>query len=158
MLILICGLPGTGKSTTARYIQDKINALVLRTDVIRKEIIKYPEYSEEEKKKVYGELFVMAEEALGQGKNVIIDGTFFRKSLRERIIRISKETGSELKIIECVSPEEVIMKRISNGRGDESDADFLVYEKIKDQWEPIEEDHIVLDTTGKWKEKLDEIF
>ncbi|MBN2042654.1 MAG: AAA family ATPase [Candidatus Aenigmarchaeota archaeon] len=156
MLILICGLPGTGKSTIARYIRDKINAMVLRTDVIRKDTIKNPKYSEEEKNKVYEELFGMAEEALKNGKNVIIDGTFFKKSLRERIVKIAN--GKGMKIIECTSPEEVIRERISGGRKDESDADFKIYEKIRKQWEPVEEDHIILDTSGDWKKEIDSIF
>jgi len=40
MLIVICGLPGTGKSVTARQIASDINAIILRTDSIRKEMFR----------------------------------------------------------------------------------------------------------------------
>ncbi len=158
MLILVCGLPGTGKSTVARQISEKAGAPILRTDAVRKEITEKPEYSEEEKRKVYEELFRRAESLLRKGKNVIIDGTFYKKTLRNRVSEISERTGKELKMIECVSPEDVIRKRISGGREDESEADFGVYEKIRDQWEPIESEHITLDTSGEWKRIIENML
>jgi len=36
MLIIVCGLPGTGKTSLARKIAEKIYAVLLRTDVVRK--------------------------------------------------------------------------------------------------------------------------
>src|SRR5437667_5801 len=38
MLILVCGLQGAGKTTVAKRIATIISALILRTDVIRKQL------------------------------------------------------------------------------------------------------------------------
>ena len=52
-LIIVCGLQGTGKTTVAKKIAEKINAVILRSDVLRMEILKDPKYTEEEKQKIY---------------------------------------------------------------------------------------------------------
>ena len=57
MLIIICGLPGTGKTFIAKKLAPKINAEHLSTDRIRKELFPEPTYSEDEKNKVYVEMF-----------------------------------------------------------------------------------------------------
>jgi len=46
MLIVICGLPGTGKSTLARYLSSELGGEVLRTDIIRRELFKIASLTE----------------------------------------------------------------------------------------------------------------
>ena len=38
MIIIICGLPGVGKTTLAKGLAPLINAVILATDKIRKEL------------------------------------------------------------------------------------------------------------------------
>lgn len=40
MLIIVCGLPGTGKSTLAKHLSSDLGGEVLRTDIIRRELFK----------------------------------------------------------------------------------------------------------------------
>jgi len=61
MLILICGLPATGKSTVARRLAKALDAEVLRTDIVRKALIGNPTYTEEEKNLIYKTVFLIAE-------------------------------------------------------------------------------------------------
>lgn len=157
MLILVCGLPATGKSTFANNLAKKIDAAVLRTDVIRKELLERPRYSEEEKELVYKVTFLLAKYLLRANQNVIIDGTFYKKRLRQRVYNLAKETFSRLHIIECICPERVIrarMRRRPRNIYEPSDADFDIYKKIKEQYEPIKREHIVIDTSKSFNQNI----
>lgn len=161
MLVLICGLPGTGKSTIANALARKIEATVLRTDEIRKELFREPRYSEEEKELVYRATFLIAAYLLKSRRNVIIDGTFYRRAIRKRIYEIAGETKSRLKIVECVAPEYIIRRRMeSRARRMNllSDADYEVYKKIKNEFEPIQREHIIIDTSKDPERNLKELY
>lgn len=160
MLVLICGLPATGKSTIARKLAKKINAVILRTDKIRKEIFPSPTYTEEEKALVYKITFLIAKYLLNAKVNVIIDGTFYKRNLRKEIYKIVEQTKTKLFIIECVAPEEIIKARMYRRRLRKSlsDANFEVYKKIKKQFEPIHREHLVIDTRKPIKENMEEIY
>ncbi|MFC6734896.1 AAA family ATPase, partial [Halolamina salina] len=84
MLVLVCGLPGTGKSTVAERIAELLPARMLRTDVVRKELFPEPTYEAEESAAVYDELFDRARDRLDAGEHVVLDATFRRRRLRQR--------------------------------------------------------------------------
>jgi len=79
MLILVCGLPATGKSNLARNLARKLKAQVLNTDVVRKDLIKKPTYTDDEKELVYKVTFLIARYLILNRRNVVIDGTFYKK-------------------------------------------------------------------------------
>jgi predicted kinase len=64
MLFVVCGLQGTGKTAVSRLISWKTGAVLLRTDVIRRELFEKPTYSEEEKNRVYEEMFARDQELM----------------------------------------------------------------------------------------------
>ncbi|MCX8168886.1 MAG: AAA family ATPase [Candidatus Methanomethylicia archaeon] len=154
-LIAICGLPGTGKSTVADILSKKIKAPVLRTDEIRKKIIEKPTYSEEEKKLVYKVMFIIAEYLIKQGISCILDATFNKEENRKEIVKLAERNNVPLYFIECVCNEEVIRERLRGDKRFSSDANWEVYLKLKSEFEPIKEDHIVVDTTKGSKEAAD---
>ncbi len=163
MLYIVCGLPGTGKTTLAKMIADETKSFVLNTDIIRRKIIDDPKYTEREKELIYNLLFEIAEKFLMTGKNVVLDGTFYREELRKKDKKMAERAKSKYKIIEVTCSEEIIRKGMEKRKkkGSESDADFEIYKKIKKQFEPVREKHIVLDTTegfekaiGKFLKKL----
>lgn len=158
MLVLVCGLPGSGKSTVAKAVNERLSGELLRTDEIRKAIFDKPEYTEEEKEFVYVQAEKLVEIWLMRGKNVIMDGTFYRNALRKRFIGIAKRLKVPVKIIECVCSEKAVEKRVGCRARDPSDADFCVYRKVKSQWEPIKEKHITVDTMWEMKKVLEKIF
>ncbi len=160
MLILVCGLPGTGKTSVAKRIAMQTCSLVISTDVVRKQMLKKPAYDNKEKAMVYGELFSRAEKALKEGRNAVVDGTFYRKELRDGIRKIAERTGSGFRVVEVVCGESKVMRRLERRSRTRSvsDADCRVYIKIKKQFEPIQEEHAIIDTSGKWEKKVDKIF
>jgi predicted kinase len=158
MLILVCGLPGTGKTTVAEAIARKAKASILSTDILRKEAVFRPSYGDEEKGMVYGMLFSMAEMMLKDSKSVLLDGTFYKKELRDAAREVAAGTRSGFRLVEVVCDESVVRVRLEKRReagGSASDADFTVYQKIKRIFEPIEENHFVIDTGSDLEKQID---
>jgi hypothetical protein len=161
MLVLITGLPGTGKSTLAMHLARRLRATVLRTDVIRKQLFPQPKYTEEEKELVYKVTFLIAEYLLRAGKNVILDGTFYKRSLRQRVYQLARAVKTKLIIVECGAPEAVVKQRMearAKKKNIPTDADFEVYKKIRDQFEPLQRPRVIVDTSNPLEENLSEIM
>ena len=144
MLIMVCGLPGTGKTTLAKAVAERIGAVHISSDTVRMKMLKERTYSEEEKERVYDFMLEEAEKELRKGKKVVLDATFYRKKLREK----ARETaGSGFFIVECVTHENLLKERIFSRKESESEADFEVYKKVKTEFEPVEEEHLAVDTS-----------
>ncbi len=160
MLVLVCGLPATGKSTVSRNIATKLKATILSTDIIRKKLFSKPTYSSEEKRLIYKTMLLVAEYLLRSDRNVVLDGTFYKRSLRQKVYNVSKKTGSRLAIVECRATNNNIKRRMgrrSKRKNDPSDADYEVYKKIRGEFEPISRKHLVLDTSKSKQKNIEEI-
>lgn len=157
MLIIICGLPGSGKSSLARKLKSKLPAAYLNSDVVRKQIFKKPQYTEEEKRRVYSDIINQAEKMLREGKNVIVDATFYTRRYRQMMIETARSAGSGHCTILCTLPEDEIRKRLEmrerRGRNP-SDANFDIYLKLKERFEPIEGDFLEIDCSLPAKEQV----
>ena len=159
-LYMVCGLPGTGKTTIAKELAKLTGGIVLRTDEIRKQILTDPKYTPEEKGRVYEAMLRTAGSMLRVGRDVILDATFHKEREREAAGRIARKAGKKLAVIEARCDEKTVMEHLRKreGKGDASDADFKVYKKIEKEWEPIEEKHFVIVTgRGRTKSEVKEI-
>lgn len=145
MLVLIAGLPGTGKTTVAKAFAKRCGAVHLNSDTLRFELGLMGHYSPEDKEKVYATLLERARVALLEGKQVVVDSTFFSEKVRAPFQALAASCGVPLRWIEVKAAEQTLRQRLSRPRPD-SEADFTVYEKIRDQFEPLPEDRLVLDT------------
>ena len=66
------GLPGSGKTTIAKLISEKLNAVWINADEVRKQANDW-EFSEEGRKRQALRMWTFAEEALDAGKIVVAD-------------------------------------------------------------------------------------
>lgn len=146
-LIMVMGLPGVGKSYFARALAKKLNGIHLNSDIIRKQILANPTYSEKEKTRVYDELFDQVKSHLDQGELVIVDATFSRFEHRLPYIDLIRKIGGKLSLIQITADEDIVRKRLSEKRPD-SDADYSVYKKIRDQYEEITLPYLILSSTS----------
>ena len=148
VLIVILGLPGTGKTTFASALAARTGALHLNTDMLRVELGLRGQYDETTKARVYDELLRLTRNALKQGTPVVLDGTFYRQAFRDRITDLARETGAALKWIELTASPETVKERVSHKRP-YSEADFAVYMKIREAFEPLKEERLSLDSDQK---------
>lgn len=95
-LILTVGCQGSGKSTWARsYIQSHPEILYLSTDVMREEL--FGNASDQTANSlIYGKMKQKTEAALRDGKSVLLDATFVRKSWRKDNIKLGRQLGATL--------------------------------------------------------------
>lgn len=145
MIVIVFGLPGSGKSFFASRLASTINACYIKSDTVRKEMLKKGNYSVEEKLSVYNAMLSKLIEAKKQNKNVVVDATFYKNEIRRNFI--SKAPADQrILFIEVIADEALIRERLKKKRED-SEADFEVYKKIKEEWEPMDEPHLILKST-----------
>jgi predicted kinase len=145
LIIVICGLPGVGKTTLAKDLAPLINAVIISSDKIRKELIPRPIYTKQEVKLVYDVMALLAKYLYKANINCIIDATFNKERSRAELKKKLMIPQEEIRIVECICPEDIIISRFKTRKNDYSDADLSIYKKMKKTYDPILEDHIVVD-------------
>jgi aminoglycoside phosphotransferase family enzyme/predicted kinase len=162
-LVLMAGLPGSGKSTVARGLP---GFEVFRADVVRKEIAVSwgagPEsrdiYTSEWDDVTHAECLRRAEEVLFAGGRVIVDATFREERRRREFLDAATHWGVPCVILHCEANEETARERLGKRRGDASSADAAVWEKLAARWEPFgpetEAVRLLVDTNGTVEESV----
>ena len=146
MIIVVTGLPGVGKTTFSKELAAMLNAQVLSSDKIRKELFSKPTYSKSEKSLVYNVILLIAKYLHQTGKTCILDATFNRENFRKNLKEKLGTKKNQLFFIECKCSESIVLKRLRNRKNDYSDADFHIYKKMKRQYESIKTSHITINT------------
>jgi len=155
-LVALCGLPGVGKSTVAEYLTERLDAVRLRTDAVRKELFAEPQYTEEETETVYRELCERAGRHLEGGESVVLDATFADGAQRVRARDLASRHGVGFRLVEVVCDQSVAERRIATRDGI-SDADVSIYQELKEQFDPIDCEHPVIDNSGSKPETYEQI-
>ena len=119
VLLITCGLPASWKTETSEEMSKIKGYPMVRTDLIRKEVLKGEDIFDEKvasnmdkRLLVYDETFRQAEELLKQGKGVIIDATFITQSLRRRAAALAARCSRTFVILQTQCPREVSLARI----------------------------------------------
>lgn len=146
MIVIVLGLPGSGKSYFASRLAQLLGADYVNSDRLRKELFPKRTYSAEEKSKVYEVMFKTMEEAIAHRKNLVLDATFHKDAKRKQFADGIK--GKEqLFFIEVQAKENTIKERLKKNRP-YSEADFKVHQLIRQQWEPLQIPHLTLESTN----------
>ena len=118
-LLITCGLPGTFKTETSEEIASLKGYPIVRTDLIRKEVLKGEDIFDEKvasnmdkRMVVYEETFRQADELLEKGDSAIIDATFVSQLLRRQAAAIANKYGKTMVILKTYCPQEVAIDRI----------------------------------------------
>lgn len=152
-LTLVGGLPGTGKSTLAAKLADRLGWSVLRTDEVRKDVAGRAHmvrsasgydtgiYSPAMTKRTYDELLRRARLLLERGESVLLDASWNNAASRREAAALASGLSAELHELRCVVPAEVaagrIESRLSTGN-DASDATVEIARRmaiVADPWD-----------------------
>ncbi|MGI0051813.1 MAG: AAA family ATPase [Nitrososphaeraceae archaeon] len=158
MIIVICGLPGTGKTFLANKLSSYVNATVLSTDKLRKELFEKPTYTPWERTLIYDVLFLLAKYLHSSGISCILDGTFNMEKSRSEVKEILNLRDEQFHIIECVCPEDIILTRLLLRKDDYSDANVSIYLKMKKIYEPVRQNHLTINTAMPIDKNIERIL
>jgi predicted kinase len=137
-LIIVCGLPGTGKTTIAKRLASKMGAEYLSTDDIRvKELFQKTSrfdrgnVSQEKhvkivRKKVYRELARRAKRLLKKEKSVILDGTFLDER-RDEVYEELKQYAEKSVMVVVRESKKMIRSRIAKSDIEKWEREAYVY-------------------------------
>jgi predicted kinase len=119
-VVIACGLPATNKTETMEVVERLKGYRVLRTDMIRKEVLMGEDIfdekvasSMEKRTLVYDEMFRLAGETVAGGRGVILDATFVSQALRVRAAEAAARHGKVLIIQQTRCSEEYSLNKIS---------------------------------------------
>ncbi len=118
-LLIACGLPGTWKTETTAEVSKIKGFPILRTDLIRREVLKGMDIFDEKiannyeiRKRVYDEMFKRAEETLQKDNGVILDATFVTQELRRRAARIAAAQNKIFVVLQTNCSKDASINRI----------------------------------------------
>jgi len=156
-LVVVCGPPGVGKTTVAGAAATRLDATVLRTDVVRKELFPEPTYADGETAAVYEELFERGRKRVAAGESVVLDGTFRTVTLRDRAVATARECGARARVFRVVCAEDTVRERLATREADASDADFEIHRQIRREFEAVDCDHHRIDNSGTTSETREQV-
>ncbi len=153
MIVLMAGLPGTGKSTVARELADALSAVILDKDQVRAALFTDVDYSREQDDLCVGVMAQVAGYLLHRDRErtTIVDGRTFSRSYQFEVWdRLAETCRVPLKVIECVCDDDTIKDRlerdVATGAHPASNRDYAMYRAAKRKSEPICRPRLVLDT------------
>ena len=145
-LLIVCGLPGTWKTETTEEVSRIKGYPLLRTDLIRLEVLKNEDVFDEKvasnmdkRTMVYDEMFARAEKILRKGDGVILDATFVTQSLRRHAAAIAAKHNMTFIIMQTDCPQEVSIARILKRTKEDYESNALTEEAYLNNKKKFEE-------------------
>jgi uncharacterized protein len=142
-LVGVGGLPGTGKSTLAAGLAEQAGFQVIRSDVVRRELLGphtrdafgQGAYADDAKDRVYAACLDLAEARLLQGERVVVDASFWKERWRRALLERATSLGVPARILICHATARTVRDRLRARKGDVSDADEQIYLEAIREWE-----------------------
>jgi uncharacterized protein len=150
---VVCGLPAAGKSTIAEAMSETLGVQVLRSDLVRKELLgldptaardfPYAEgiYSKEMTSLTYGRLLMTAQEELKKGRSVILDATFGNQHHRDEVIHLAQDLDTNILFVECTASYKTLRKRLVERETTDSISDARLHhlKQFKAHFAPLDQ-------------------
>ncbi|UCG54193.1 MAG: ATP-binding protein [Dehalococcoidia bacterium] len=161
VLILISGLPGVGKSLFCQRLTERLPAVILESDSLRRILFGQPDYSQTESARLFKAIRLLAKRLLKIGLCIIVDATNLSEHHRKYFYSIAECSKVKLIIVSIEAPQSVVKKRLAarlKNQDEKSEADWEVYKKMKPSVEKITRKHYVVDTSRDTTPTIDKII
>ena len=137
-------------------------ALILETDRLRKILVAKPKYRPGEHRRVFRVCYLLMEEYLGRGQIVLFDATNLTEDFRRPLYYIAEKQHARFILIGFTAPQSVVKERLAaraSGRDPVgySDATWLIHSRMRPFEEPIDRDHILVDSSQDISAHLDHV-
>lgn len=152
-LVVLSGLPGSGKSYFCRRLASRYPLARLESDALRKALFGQPTYSAEESRRLFSACHLILSRLLARGIAAILDATNLREVHRRQVYRIADKHKAKLILVHLQASPAAVHERLdARAKGphsqDLSDAGPEVYERMQRDVEPIGRPHISVDTSA----------
>lgn len=151
-LIVMAGLPASGKSALGANLQRTLNAVLLDKDKVRDFLFtSYVDYSNEQNDLCLSVMYEVANYLLATASPplIILDGRTYSKRYQVDAVKASaRRAGARLFFIECICSEATAKIRLQNDQEEHlaKDRNFEMYLKSRAAADPIVEPKLVIDT------------
>ena len=154
-MILIVGLPATGKTMLAQQIASSMRVPSLTTEDIRARLLGIShveedcDFTPQETVITYRALAILADLVLSLRSSVVIDGVFREQQQRAAMGDIADRHGARFYGIATICPEVEALRRLRErkNRGTVAPAGELTYRKIAAEFVPPPSTYLTVDTT-----------
>lgn len=151
-LIVVSGLPGTGKSYFCRRLAERTPVAILESDALRKLLFPSPTYGSEESAYLFRAIHSLVSELLREGRTLVLDATNLSEYHREHLYHIAERSGAKLIVVQLYAAPELVYRRLrsrANAKdpSNNSDADWEVYTKMRPAADVIRRSHFRVDTS-----------
>ena len=145
MIIIVSGLPGSGKTFLASRLSHEAGADFINSDEVRKEMAEDGQYPFDDEMNVYEAMVRRAATSLRGGKNVVVDATFYRVEMRTMFLALARLLYHKVAYIRVVADDEFIRQRFIKFGGAGA-VGLSVYEQLKPQFEEVQDSHLILES------------
>jgi predicted kinase len=151
-LIVLSGLPGTGKSHFASELARQVPVLIVGSDRMRKALVARPRYTRGEHARVFAACHQLIDDLLQEGYRVVFDATNLTEGFRAPVYEIARSRRAPLAIIWFTAPIDLIRRRLDDRAAglsvdSHSDADWRIHCRLRPGEEPISRPHLKVDSS-----------
>jgi len=152
VLIIVSGLPGSGKSYFSRRLAERLPLPIIESDAMRQILSQKPTYSPGESERLFRACHMLIGDLLRRGISVIFDATNLIERNREELYRIADSAEAKLIIVRLEAPPELVRQRMARRQtgidpDDKSEANWQVYQRMTATAQKIRRNHFAVDTS-----------